>query len=140
MVLAALKFIVSQPVGRLISHIHKVRHAHDLGLRLNLHRHDEIGLLGDAFDDLLIKLSDSKKRLENQVEEKDALVQELRAALSEVKQLQRIIPHMRQLQECPGRRRILATGGGIYFKPFRSAFFTQHLSGLREKAVSGNGR
>lgn len=71
----ALRAFVVDPLTSLTSHVRKIQDSGDLGDRLAMHRHDEIGVLARGFDELLDELEAARAR---------ALEQSYRAGMAEV--------------------------------------------------------
>lgn len=94
-----LQRVILSPVSNLTERMMMVGKTGDLSARLSMNRRDEIGALGKEFDGMLEKLEEkdralvnANKRLEEDVHERQRLINELQKAFSEVKTLSGLLP------------------------------------------------
>lgn len=59
----ALNHSVTAPISRITKHLSDIGNQEDISSHIKLNRNDEIGDLANAFDDMLKRLSDTRKRL-----------------------------------------------------------------------------
>jgi len=94
-----LQRVILSPVSNLTKHMILVGKTGDLSSRPSLDRRDEIGVLGKEFERMLGKLKEkddelvkANSKLEEDVNERQRLIDELEKALSEVKTLSGLLP------------------------------------------------
>lgn len=94
-----LQRVIVTPISRLTNRMIQVGKTGDLSARLSTDRQDEIGVLGKEFDGMLEKLEKkdnelvgANAKLEEEINERQRLINELQQALSEVKTLSGLLP------------------------------------------------
>jgi len=94
-----LQRVILTPVSNLTKHMILVGKTGDLSSRPSLDRRDEIGVLGKEFERMLAKVKEkddelvkANSRLEEDVNERQRLINELEKALSKVKTLSGLLP------------------------------------------------
>jgi sensor domain CHASE-containing protein len=94
-----LQRVIVAPVSSLTENMIQVGKTGDLSARIRTDRRDEIGVLGKEFDGMLERLEEkdrelvsTNKKLEEEVKERQRLINELQTALSEVKTLSGLLP------------------------------------------------
>jgi HAMP domain-containing protein len=107
-----LQRVIVSPVSNLTERMMMVGRTGDLSARLSMKRRDEIGVLGKEFDSMLEKLEEKDRelvtanaKLEEEVNERQRLINELKKALSEVKTLSGLLPicaHCKKIRDDKG--------------------------------------
>lgn len=107
-----LQRVILSPVSNLTERMMMVGKTGDLSARLSMDRRDEIGALGKEFDGMLEKLEEKDRelvntnaKLEEEVKERQRLINELKKALSEVKTLSGLLPicaHCKKIRDDKG--------------------------------------
>ena len=92
---------------------------------------------GFVAPDIVIQYTEDISERKQAEADREKLIRELQTALTEVRTLSGLLPICANLQEDPGRPRILAAVGGLHPKTFRSPIHPRHLPGMRQKALSG---